>query len=306
MKVLYYAVCRNIKVFFRDKGTFFVALIAPLILLVLYILFLGDVYKESFVTCFPADYAPAGKLLGGLVGGYLLSSLLSVSCVTVAFTANMVMVQDRLTGAAHDFAITPVRPAILYLAYYIATEAVTFSICLVATFAGFIYLACVGWYLSVGTVFAIIGAVLLLSLFGTALSSIVCKLIKNHGGMTVVSTIMSSIYGFFAGAYMPIGSLSPVFVNIISCLPGTYGTVLLRNLCLNDCFTQMQASGYDAQSLAYCRQGFDCDFSFFSTPVPPWACVLILILSTLLLITLYITLHFTAPKRHSKKLKANT
>jgi multidrug/hemolysin transport system permease protein len=301
MKILYLSVCRNIKLFFRDKGTFFVALIAPLILLVLYILFLGDVFKDSFVSCFPEGYAPEGKFLGGLVGGYLLSSLLSVSCITVAFTANMVMVQDKLTGVIHDFEITPLRPAILYLSYYIATEVVTFSICMVAALAGFVYLACVGWYLTVGSVFALIGTVFLLSLFGTALSSIVCKVIKNHGGMTAVSTIMSSVYGFFAGAYMPIGSLAPVFGKIISCLPGTYGTVLLRNLCLNDCLAEMENAGYNAQAIAGVRSGFDCDFSFFGNTVSPWICVIILLISVIAFIAIYITIHFSG--RHNTRKK---
>jgi multidrug/hemolysin transport system permease protein len=301
MKILYLSVCRNIKLFFRDKGTFFVALIAPLILLVLYILFLGDVFKDSFVSCFPEGYAPEGKFLGGLVGGYLLSSLLSVSCITVAFTANMVMVQDKLTGVIHDFEITPLRPAILYLSYYIATEVVTFSICMVAALAGFVYLACVGWYLTVGSVFALIGTVFLLSLFGTALSSIVCKVIKNHGGMTAVSTIMSSVYGFFAGAYMPIGSLAPVFGKIISCLPGTYGTVLLRNLCLNDCLAEMENAGYNAQAIAGVRNGFDCDFSFFGNTVSPWMCVIILLISVISFIAIYITLRFSG--RHNTRKK---
>jgi multidrug/hemolysin transport system permease protein len=293
MKILYLSVCRNIKLFFCDKGTFFVALLAPLILLVLYILFLGDVFKDSFVTCFPEGYAPQGKLLGGFVGGYLLSSLLSVSCITVAFTANMVMVQDKLTGVIHDFEITPFRPSILYLSYYIATEIVTFSICMVATLAGFIYLAFVGWYLTVGSVFAIIGTVLLLSLFGTALSSIICKAIKNHGGMTVVSTIMSSIYGFFAGAYMPIGNLTPALGDIISCLPGTYGTVLFRNLFLNDCLAQMESVGYNAQAIAGVRRGFDCDFSFFGNTVSPLICVVILLVSVTILIAVYVTFHLS-------------
>jgi multidrug/hemolysin transport system permease protein len=254
---------------------------------------LGDVYKDSFVSCFPENYAPQGKILGGLVGGYLLSSLLSVSCITVAFTANMVMVQDKLTGVIHDFEITPIKPSILYLSYYIATEVVTFCICMVATLAGFIYLACIGWYLTIGSVFAIIGTVLLLSLFGTALSSIICKVIKNHGGMTAVATIMSSIYGFFAGAYMPIGSLAPVFGKIISCLPGTYGTVLLRNLCLNDCLAQMESEGYNAQAIVGVRQGFDCDFSFFGNTVSPLMCVIVLLVSVLVLIAIYVTFHIS-------------
>ena len=49
MKTLNALVKRNVKIFFKDKGTFFTALITPIILLVLYVTFLYNVYVISFV-----------------------------------------------------------------------------------------------------------------------------------------------------------------------------------------------------------------------------------------------------------------
>ena len=43
---------RNTKLFFKDKGTFFTSLITPLILLFLYVCFLGDIYRDSFEMTF--------------------------------------------------------------------------------------------------------------------------------------------------------------------------------------------------------------------------------------------------------------
>ena len=48
MNSLSFLIKRNIKLFFKDKGVFFTSLITPLILLVLYVTFLGNVYKDSF------------------------------------------------------------------------------------------------------------------------------------------------------------------------------------------------------------------------------------------------------------------
>ena len=44
---------RNIKLFFKDKGMFFTSLITPAILLVLYVTFLGNVYRNSFTPNLP-------------------------------------------------------------------------------------------------------------------------------------------------------------------------------------------------------------------------------------------------------------
>ena len=39
---------RNVKLFFKDKAMFFTSLITPAILLVLYVTFLGNVYRDNF------------------------------------------------------------------------------------------------------------------------------------------------------------------------------------------------------------------------------------------------------------------
>ena len=87
---------RNVKLFFKDKGMFLVSLITPVILLVLYVTFLKNVYKESFMAGLPEWISE--KLVDSLVGGQLISSILSVSAVTVAFCSNMLMVQDKANG----------------------------------------------------------------------------------------------------------------------------------------------------------------------------------------------------------------
>ena len=87
---------RNTKLYFKDKGMFFTSLITPMILLVLYSTFLANVYEDSFRSALEAAGASVSdKVIWGCVGGELVSSLLAVSCVTVAFCSNLLMVQDN-------------------------------------------------------------------------------------------------------------------------------------------------------------------------------------------------------------------
>ena len=95
MNILKALTKRNTKLFFKDKGMFFTSLITPAILLVLYATFLGNVYRESFTSALPDGFELADKLIDGTVGGQLISSILAVSCVTVAFCSNMLMVQEQ-------------------------------------------------------------------------------------------------------------------------------------------------------------------------------------------------------------------
>ena len=197
---------RNIILFFKDKGMFFTSLITPAILLVLYATFLGNVYKDSFMMGLPEGFTLAEDLINGLVGGQLMSSILAVSCVTVAFSSNMLMVQDKANDTIKDLAVSPVKKSVLALSYYFATLVSTLIICYAAMAICCAYVASIGWYLSVVDVLLLAFDIFLLVMFGTALSSVINIFLSSQGQIAAVGTIMSAGYGFICGAYMPISS----------------------------------------------------------------------------------------------------
>ena len=123
---------RNCKLFFKDKGMFFTSLITPVILLVLYATFLAKVYRDSFAAAMPAGFAVDAALIDGTVGGQLVSSLLAVCCVTVAFCSNLQMVQDKISGARRDLTMSPLKRSTLALSYFASSALSTVLICFVA------------------------------------------------------------------------------------------------------------------------------------------------------------------------------
>lgn len=292
MSALHALVKRNTKLFFKDKGMFFTSLITPVILLVLYGSFLGGVYEDTFRGVLEGFGAPVSdRLLGGCVGGELASSLLAVCCVTVAFCSNMLMVQDKVSGARHDLTITPVRSGTLALGYYIATLLSTLLVCYVATGVCLLYLAKVGWYLTGGDVLCLLLDVLLLVLFGTALSSIVNHFLSSQGQISAVGTIVSAGYGFLCGAYMPTSQFSEGLQKLISFLPGTYGTSLLRNHALRGVFGEMEAQGFPAEAVETIRDAVDCNLYFFGDRVEPGAMYAVLGGAVVVLIAVYVLLN---------------
>ena len=292
MSALHALVKRNTKLFFKDKGMFFTSLITPVILLVLYGSFLGGVYEDTFRGVLEGFGAPVSdRLLGGCVGGELASSLLAVCCVTVAFCSNMLMVQDKVSGARHDLTITPVRSGTLALGYYIATLLSTLLVCYVATGVCLLYLAKVGWYLTGGDVLCLLLDVLLLVLFGTALSSIINHFLSSQGQISAVGTIVSAGYGFLCGAYMPISQFSEGLQKLISFLPGTYGTSLLRNHALRGVFGEMEAQGFPAEAVEAIRDAVDCNLYFFGDRVEPGAMYAVLGGAVVVLIAVYVLLN---------------
>ncbi len=294
---------RNVKLFFKDKGLFFCSLITPLILLVLYITFLGKVFKDSYMMNIPAELNVSESILNGLAGGQLLSSLLAVCCVTVAFSANMLMVQDKFTGARKDLLITPLKRSKLALSYYASTFICTFLICAIATFACFIYLGVVGWYLSFADCLFILLDVFILTLFGTALSSLVNHFLSTQGQVSAVGTIVSSMYGFICGAYMPIASFGTGLQKVLMFLPGTYGSSLIRNHTMRGALEALGDSGVSAETIESIKTGIDCNLSFFGHNVSIGMMYLVIIASITLFVGAFILINVIQERKRQKRLK---
>lgn len=263
MSTLFAIIRRNVKLFFRDKGMFFTSLITPAILLVLYATFLGNVYHDSFVSNIPEGFSLPEKLMDGLIGGQLISSILAVSCVTVSFCSNFLMVQDKANGTVRDLRISPVKPAVLSMGYYCATLFSTLLICVAAAAVCFLYLAFIGWYLSFADVLLLLADIFLLVLFGTALSSIINFFLTTQGQISAVGTVVSAGYGFICGAYMPISSFGEGLQKVLLFLPGTYGTSLIRNHAMRGALAEMERLGTPAEVLEGIRESLDCALSFF-------------------------------------------
>lgn len=290
---------RNTKLYFKDKGMFFTSLITPLILLVLYGTFLSNVYEETFRSAVEAaGTTVSDKLIGGCVGGELISSLLAVSCVTVAFCSNLLMVQDKITGARKDLTIAPVKPGVLALSYYMSTLISTLLICFAATGVCLAYLAYVGWYLTIGDVAALLLDVVLLVLFGTALSSCVNYPLSTQGQASAVGTIISAGYGFICGAYMPISQFSQGLQKVIMFLPGTYGTSLLRNHVLRGVFSEMGAQGFPNEVVEAIRDSVDCNLYFFGNKVAIPTMYIVLVGAAVLAVGVYILMNVISGRKH--------
>ena len=300
MRKYFHLVKRNCKLFFKDKGMFFCSLITPLILLVLFVTFLGKAFKDSYVSMIPAGVEVSEKIINGLAGGQLLSSLLSVSCVTVAFCANMLMVQDKMSGARKDLLMTDLKKSELSVSYYVATLITTLIIAIVATFAAFIYLAVVGWYLSFVDCLYIFLDVLLLTMFGTAISSLVNHFLNTQGQVSAVATIISSMYGFISGAYMPISTFSTGIQNILRFLPSTYGSSIVRNHCMNGALSAFEASGVPSVAMEEIRKSIDCDLYWGSTKVSMLAMYGILIATIAVFLVAYILINKFSEKKKRK------
>ena len=285
LRKMSYLTLRNIKLYFKDKMTFLVSLITPLILLVLFIAFLKSTYEDSILSIiqgFDLDQS----LIDAFTGGWLFSSVLATSCITVAFCSGM-MVIDKINRANIDFMVSPVKKSTLQLSYVLANLFSTFIINFVLLIVGLIYLACVGFYITFVDILLIVFGIIITSLFGTILANIIWTFTHSQGVVSGVCTLVSALYGFICGAYMPISTMGQGMQYFVSLLPGTYATVLFRQGFLNSVLNRMRET-LPQGMINGIASGFDVKMSFFGHDVSTLALILVISISTIVLLGVFL------------------
>ena len=299
MKTLFALINRNRKLFFRDKGMLFSSLITPIILIVLYGTFLQNVYKQSFESALPKFMSISEELINGTVAGQLAAALLAVSCVTVTFCVNLTMIQDRANGSRKDLNVAPVKKPMIYMGYFFSTVLNSLMVNILALAICLAYVKKMGWFLTAGDVALMVLDIIVLVLFGTVLSSIVCYPLKTQGQMSAVGTIVSAGYGFICGAYMPISNFSEGLQTGMSYLPSTYGTSMLKNHMLRGIFEEMKDSGFPDEVVTGIADSLDCNPVFRGHTVTTTEMLMVMAGSVVLFGLIYLIMT-TLPEKNDR------
>ena len=288
LRKMSYLTLRNIKLYFIDNMSFLVSLITPLSLGVLFIAFLKSTYEDSILSIiqgFDLDQS----LIDAFTGGWLFSSVLATSCITIAFCSGM-MVIDKINRANIDFMVSPVKKSTLQLSYVLANLFSTFIITFVLLIVGLIYLACVGFYITFVDILLIVFGIIITSLLGTILANIIWTFTHSQGVVSGVCTLVSALYGFICGAYMPISAMGQGMQYFVSLLPGTYATVLFRQGFLNSVLNRMRET-LPQGMINGIASGFDVKMSFFGHDVSTLALILVISISTIVLLGVFLSIN---------------
>lgn len=264
------------------------SLITPFILLVLFVTFLRNVYIEGFSAGFPKGFTVNKRIIEGIAGAWLMSSILSVSAVTVAFCSNVIMIDDKIHSTVTDFKVSPVKGTTISLSYFISNFFVTLIVLTCVMLIGHIYLAAVGWYISAGDVFMIIIDMICGILFGTLLAGVVESFVSSQGALSAVATLFSSMYGFICGAYMPLSQFSNGLASVLGLLPGTYSVGIMRNHYMGGYIDALIKAGVPYENTEGIKDSFDMNLYVFGNKVPLGAMYGILLGACAVLLAAYI------------------
>lgn len=238
---------RHLKMIFSNKIRMFYTLMVPIIILVIYIIFLRDmelnaVKIELLRRGINTDNKELMYHISMVVDAWMLSGIVSISSITISLQTNSLIVEDKENGINKDFVSSPINKNILIASYFLYNFLITLFLSFLVLITSFIFLAVYGeMYLNFTDIITMFGTVFLTTIPTTLLTVFICIFIKTEPVLASVIAIFSAAIGFLTGAYMPISMLSKPIQYLCGFIPGTYTCSLIRFSFLNNPILSLEA-----------------------------------------------------------------
>lgn len=218
---------RNLKIFFRQKNAVFFSMMGVLIILGLYLVFLGNVW---------ADYLPDGLPgVGALRDNWFIAGIVPVTSATAAMGAFEIMVEDRVRKNIRDFEASPVRRSTLVGGYLLSSSAVGAIMSLFAFALGELFIALRGEpVLSAVPMLECLGVLLLSVLASDSLVFFLVGSMQSASAFSTASTVLETLIGFLTGMYLPAGTLPEPVQWAIKLFPISHAAALMRQIMLKE------------------------------------------------------------------------
>ena len=221
---------RHCLCYFRDKASVFFSLMAVLIVLMLYLIFLRNLLIDSMLSG-GLDFASDDQV-SNLIDSWVLAGILGIVAVTSSAGSLQCMVDDRISGRNLDFMITPMKPWQLTSSYIISTFVVGLVMSAITLVIALVFLFATGCILETSSIIMCVVLIVPSTLSGSIIVFALISFIKSQGAFSGFFTVLSTMIGFLTGIYMPMGNLPDVMQVIGTFMPATQMAALFRqNLC---------------------------------------------------------------------------
>lgn len=218
-------VIRNLKVFFKDKSAVFFSLLGVLIVVGLYVLFLGDSFNSSL-----KDFVKPENIMSG----WIMSGLLAITSLTSTLGAFSTMIQDREKKIFKDFYCAPISRSSLTFGYIISSVIVGLVMTLVVLVVALVYLISNNVIsLTVTILVKLLALSVLTVLTNSAMALFIVSIISREKVFSAVSGVMSALIGFVTGIYIPVGQFPETVQYIVKCFPTSHSAVLFRQILMD-------------------------------------------------------------------------
>lgn len=264
MNVVAAIVGRNLRLFFRDRLNVFFSLLGAVILFGLYTLFLGNLQTSDLAASLPGT--STGEVQA-FVDSWMFAGIVLITTVTTGLGGLSVLVDDDQSGRFRDFLVAPLRRGQLVLGYLVSAVLVAMLLSVLVLAISILYLGVIrGTWMSVPAILRSLGIVVLACVSFTALSALIVSFVRTNGAFSGLATIVGTILGFVAAAYIPIGVFPAGVASVVAALPFAQAGMLLRREFSDDTLAQMTAGVPEARETLRALYGLDLSIGDWAVP----------------------------------------
>lgn len=243
MNALYQLTKRHMLLYFKDRSAVFFSLLSVLIVLLLMLVFLGDMNKEELMNLLQSLRINASEEeVNHVIILWTIAGILSVNAFTIPITMIGRFIQDKEEHKLENFFTSPL-PRSLLIASYVGSAILTsiiMSMIILALSAGYV-ISCRFSFLTSVELLQVAGVLLLNILVSSSIILLVAQWVHSMNAWGAFSTLSGTLIGFLGGIYLPLGSLSSPIQIVLKSLPFLHETSMLRTImtqrALQDIFT---------------------------------------------------------------------
>ena len=217
-----YLIKRNLLLFFRDKAAVFFYLLGVLLIIGLYILFLGEVMKDSVDGTEGVAY---------LMDTWLMAGIIAVTPITTSLGALGSMVEDQKLKIYKDFFASPIKRSGLAGGYIISSFIISLIMTLIALILGELYIVINGGDLLSWTgLVQVLGIIIFYNFTSIFIIYFLVSFFRSSNAFSAAATIVGTLIGFLTGIYIPIGNLPDAVQVVVKLIPPSHAAMLLRQI----------------------------------------------------------------------------
>jgi len=216
---------RNILIYFKDKTGVFFSLLSVLIVVALFVLFLGDNLTSS--------YEHVMEDASVIINHWIFAGILGVASVTTTLGAFSVMMNDKVHKISKDFYTSPIQKSRIVAGYALGAFFIGSIMSVIIFIILILYSALIGDHMmSVLTMLKVLGVLLFSVMLNAFMLFFMTTFIKTNQAFNAISTMMGTLIGFLMGIYVPIGLLPTPVQRVIQFFPQSHTTMLFRQFFL--------------------------------------------------------------------------
>ncbi|MDK1728466.1 ABC transporter permease [Dellaglioa algida] len=213
---------RHLSLYFGNRSGVFFSLMGALISFILYLVFL----KQNMVANWAS--VPDTKLL---LDSWLIGGTLVVTAISATSYGLSQMIKDRESGALSDLYLTDISYIGIQISYFVSAIIIGIVMQVVMLLGMEVYFIAVdGIDFQLDIILPLLGTIVLSSVVWTTFNLLLFSFVKKVDSLGKINAIIGTASGFFAGVYMPMGSVPNTAQLIMKLTPAPYNASIFRQI----------------------------------------------------------------------------